>query len=165
MEKEKKMKTRELIFVTVIAVYISAAFSVLVYEYDTKVQDYERKPMQMVELSGNGSSRTYEIENPSPMPNIFSSILGSIMQFTFSLPLVVAGIAIIGIPIAVTQSNMIITPETYYGIIFWIASIGTIPIVLKFLKELSWWRKVPYTYLLTAIISGTPILISTRFGQ
>ena len=58
------------------------------------------------------------IENPSPMPNIFSSILGSIMQFTFSLPLVVAGIAIIGVPIAAIQSNLIITPETYYGIAY-----------------------------------------------
>ena len=159
------MKSREMVFVLVIVAYIGIAFSVLVYEYNTKVQDYERKPMQMVELSGNGSSRTYEIENPSPAPNIFSSILGSIIQFTFSLPLVVAGIAIIGVPIAVIQSNMIITPETYYGIAFWIASIGIIPIALKFQKELSWWRKIPYTYLLTAIISGTPILISTRFGQ
>ena len=165
MEKEKKMKSRELIFVLVIAAYVSTTFSVLVYEYDTKVQDHDRKPMQMVELSGNCSSRIYEIDNPSPMPNIFSTMLGSIMQFTFSLPLVVAGIAIIGVPIAVTQSNMIITPETYFGIIFWLVSIGIIPIVLKFLKELSWWRKIPYTYLLTAIISGTPILISTRFGQ
>ena len=159
------MKTRELIFVLIIVAYISVTFSVLVHEYDTKVQDYDRKPMQMVELSGNGSSRTYEIENPSPMPNIFSSILGSVMQFTFSLPLVVAGIAIIGVPIAAIQSNLIITPETYHGIIFWVTSIGMIPIVLKFLKELSWWRKIPYTYILTAIISGTPILISTRFGQ
>lgn len=87
------------------------------------------------------------------------------MQFAFSLPLVVAGITIIGVPIAAVQSNMIITSETYIGIVFWITSIGIIPIALKFLKELSWWRKIPYTYLLTAIISGTPILISTRFGQ
>lgn len=165
MEKEKKMKSQELIFVLVIAAYIGVAFSVLVYEYNTKVQDYDRKPMQMVELSGNGSSRTYEMENLSPAPGIFSIILGSIMQFAFSLPLVVTGIAIIGVPIAVVQSNMIIIPETYIGIAFWMASIGIIPIALKFLKEISWWRKIPYTYLLTAIISGTPILISTRFGQ
>ena len=52
------MKTRELIFVLAVAAYIGATFSVLVYEYDTKVQDYDKKPMQMVELSGNGSSRS-----------------------------------------------------------------------------------------------------------
>ena len=159
------MKTRELIFVLIIVAYISIVFSVLVYEYDTKVQDYERKPMQMVELYGNGSSRSYEIENPSTMPTIFSSILGSMMQFTFSLPLVVAGIGIIGIPIDAIQSNVVITPETYFGIIFWAISFGIIPVALKFLKDISWWRKIPYTYLLTAIISGTPILVSTRFGQ
>ena len=80
MEKEKKMKSRELIFVLVIAAYVSTTFSVLVYEYDTKVQDHDRKPMQMVELSGNCSSRIYEIDNPSPMPNIFSTMLGSMCK-------------------------------------------------------------------------------------
>ncbi len=160
-----KMKTNELIFVLIIAAYISITFSVLVYEYDTKVQDHEQKPIQMVELFGNGSSRNYVIENHSPMPTVFSSILGSMMQFSFSFSMAVAGVAIIWIPVSVIQSNFVLSPETYHVIIFWVASIGIIPISLKFLKDIPWWRKIPYMYFLTAIVSGTPFLVSTTFGQ
>jgi len=44
-------------------------------------------------------------------------------------------------------------------------AIITIPINYMFTKDIPLYRRVPYIYLLAAMISGTPIIINENFGQ
>ena len=159
------MKTRELILVSIIIGYLLAVFSFLVIEQEIKFQNYERKPMQMVELFGNGSSRNYEIENISPDPNLFYSIGIVMIKLAFALPFVIAGIGIIGVPMALIHSNLVMSPEGIRSLVFWIMAFVSIPITVMFSKDISLYRRVPYIYVFVVLISGTPVLLSDSFGQ
>ena len=160
------MKTRELILISIIIGYLLAVFSFLVIEYEIKFQNYERKPIPMVELFGNGSTRNYEIENPAPDPNLFTSISISMVRFAFALPFVVAGIGIWGIPIAMIHGNFAMPPETpYHVLVFWMLSMISIPVTTIFSKGIPLWRRIPYIYLIAVLIGGTSILLNSDFGR
>ncbi len=158
------MKLRELIFVLIIVGYLLAVFSFLVNEYNIKFQNYERKPMQIVELYGNGSTRSFEIEDTSPDPDLFSSIFMSMSKFAYALPFVIAGIGLAGGPMALI-SNSAIPSELYRVMVFWIMAIIAVAITSVFFKDIPLWRRIPYIYFIGVLISGTPILLSEDFGR
>jgi hypothetical protein len=159
------MKTRELIPVLIIIGYLLAVFSFLVIENEIKFQNYEPKPIQMVELFGNGSTRNFEIENPSPDPDIFTSIFAAGMRVSFALPFAIAGLGLVAAPIGLLQTHLFVPPEGFRVLVFWIVAMISIPINYMFTKDIPLWRRIPYIYLLAAIISGTPMLLNENFGR
>ena len=160
------MKTKkELIFASITIGYLLAVFSTVVIEYEIERQNYEPQPIQMVELFGNGTARNYEIENTFE-PNLFSSIAQTMIRFSFALPFVLGGIGMWGIPIAVIHGNFAMPPEPPYQVlIFLIVSMISIPVTAILSKGIPIWRRIPYIYLIAALIAGTPILLSSTFGQ
>jgi len=160
-----KMKTKkELIFVSVTIGYLLAVFSIVVIEYEIERQNYVAQPIQMVELFGNGTTRNYEIENTSE-PNLFTSIAGTMIRFSFALPFVLGAIGIWGIPLAIIPGNFAISPETSFVLIFWLVSFISIPVTILLSKGIPMWRRIPYIYLIVVLIGGTPFLLSSTFGQ
>ena len=159
------MKTRELILVLIIIGYLLAVFSFLVIENEIKFQNYEPKPIQMVELFGNGTTRSFEIENPSPDPDIFTSIFAAGMRVSFALPFAIAGLGLVAAPIGLLQTHLFVPPEGFRLLVFWIVAMISIPINYMFTKDIPLWRRIPYIYLLAAIISGTPMILNENFGQ
>jgi len=159
------MKTRELILVLIIIGYLLAVFSFLVIENEIKFQNYEPKPIQMVELFGNGTTRSFEIENPSPDPDIFTSIFAAGMRVSFALPFAIAGLGLVAAPIGLLQTHLFVPPEGFRLLVFWIVAMISIPINYMFTKDIPLWRRIPYIYLLAAIISGTPLILNSDFGR
>lgn len=159
------MKIRELILVLIIIGYILAVFSFLVLDYSITFENNKDKPIPMVELFGNGSSRSFEIENPSPDPDIFMSIFAAGTRVAFALPFAIAGLGLVGAPIGFLQTHLFVPPEGFRVLVFWILSMITIPINYFFTKNIQLWRRIPYIYLLAAIISGTPLLLNENFGR
>ena len=158
------MKTRELILVLIIIGYLLSVFSFLVIEYSITFENNKDKPIQMVELFGNGTTRSYEIENPSPDPDIFTSIFAAAMRVAFALPFAIAGIGLVSVPIGLLQTHLFVPPEGFRVLVFWIMAMISIPISVMLTKDISLYRRVPYIYLLAAIISGTPMLLNKNFG-
>ena len=159
------MKTRkELIFASITIGYLLAVFSAVVIEYEIERQNYVAQPIQMVELFGNGTTRNYEIENTSE-PNLFTSIAGTMIRFSFALPFVLGAIGIWGIPLAIIPGNFAISPETSFVLIFWLVSFISIPVTILLSKGIPMWRRIPYIYLIVVLIGGTPFLLSSTFGQ
>ena len=159
------MKTRELILVLAIIGYFLAVFSSIVIEYNTTFENNKDRPISMVELFGNGSSRSFEIENPSPDPDIFTSIFAALGRFAFALPFAIAGLGMIGGPMALITTSFVIPPEGYRVMAFWLIAMSTIPITFLFSKDIPLFRRIPYIYLLAALISGTPLLLNSDFGR
>ncbi|MDH3203346.1 MAG: hypothetical protein OEL81_01550 [Nitrosopumilus sp.] len=158
------MKIRELIIILIIFGYVLVNFSFLTVQYGNQHEENKDKPIQMVELFGNGSSRSFEIENPSPDPNIFTSISAAWMRLAFALPFAIAGLGMVGAPIGMLQTHLFVPPEGFCVLIFWIIAMITIPINYLFTKDIPLWRRIPYIYFLAAIISGTPLLLNENFG-
>jgi len=160
------MKTRELILVLIIIGYLLAVFSFLVIENEIKFQNYEPKPIQMVELFGNGTTRSFEIENPpGPEPSISLSIFMVGMKFAFALPFAIAGLGLVAAPIGLLQTHLFVPPEGFRVLVFWIVAMISIPTSYMFTKDIPLWRRIPYIYLLAAIISGTPMILNENFGR
>lgn len=159
------MKSRELILVLIIIGCILANFSFLVLEFSIVFENNKDRPILMVELFDNGTTRNFEVENPSPDPDIFTSIFAAVGRFTFALPFAIAGLGIIGGPMALITNSFIIPPEGYRVLVFWIIAMITIPITFLFSKDIPLYRRIPYIYLLAAIISGTPLLLNSDFGR
>lgn len=159
------MKTSESVLVLIIIGYVLAVFSAVVIEYEIKNQNYESQPMQMVELFGNGSTRNYEVENPFE-PNLFSSIAAALSRFSFALPFVIAGFGMWNIPLAMGYGSFAMPQETLYQmLVFLTVSISSILVTAILSKGIPMWRRIPYIYLIAVIIGGTPILLSSNFGQ
>ena len=160
------MKTRELILVLIILGYSVAVFSFLVIEYEIKLQNSGPEPMQMVELFGNGSVRNFEIENTSEQHlSIFASLGMSFLRLLYALTFAVAGIGLIFAPIGFLQTHLFVPPEGFRLLVFWIIAVITIPLTFLLSKDIVWWRRILYIYLIAAIISGTPMILNENFGQ
>jgi len=97
------MKTKELVIISVIAVYVVAVFSFVAYEYSIQFENNKNKPISMVELFGNGSSRIFEIENPSPDLDVFTSIFATVSRFSFAMPFAIAGLGMVAAPIGLSK--------------------------------------------------------------
>ena len=159
------MKTRESMLVLIIIGYVLANFSFLVWEYSVTFENNKDKPIQMVELFGNGTSRSFEVENPSPDPDVFASMSAAGMRMGFALPFAVAGLGMVSVPIGFLQTHLFVPPEGFRALVFWIIAMSTIPINYVFTRDIPLWRRIPYIYLLAAIISGTPLLLNENFGR
>lgn len=159
------MKTREKILILIIIGYLGAVFSFLVIENEIKFQNYDPQPIQMVELFGNGTTRSFEIENPpGPYPSLFASLGISILRISHALPFAIAGLGLVGAPIGLLQTHLFVPPEGFRVLVFWIIAMITIPINYLFTKDIVPWIRIPYIYLLAAIISGTPMMLNENFG-
>lgn len=162
-KKYRKMNT-ELIFASIIIGYLLAVFSAVVVEYEIERQDYVAEPFQMVELFGNGTVRNYEIENTFE-PNLFTSIAQTLSRISFALPFVLGGLGLWNIPLSMYYGSFTMPPDPLNQVlIFLIVSIVSIPVTILLSKGIPMWRRIPYIYLIAALISGTPILFSSNFG-
>ena len=159
------MKTRELILASVILAYVIAVFSFIAFEYSIQFESNKNKPISMVELFGNGSSRSFEVDNPSPEPDAFTSIFATLMRFSFAMPFAIAGLGLVAAPIGLLQTHLFVPPEGFRVLVFWIAAMITVPINYLYTKNIPLWRRLPYIYLSTAIVSGTPLLLNENFGR
>lgn len=156
--------SRESLLVFFILGYVLAVFSFLVMEYEIKYQNYEPKPIPMVELFGNGTTRSFEVENPAPDPDLIYSILLSLNRFVFAFPFVVAGIGIIASPLYLLSAPSI-SPEGYKTLAFWVIGIGATVLAFLYTRNVPLWRRLPYIYLIMVLVSGTPMLLNENFGN
>ncbi|WP_371503842.1 hypothetical protein [Nitrosopumilus adriaticus] len=160
------MKTRELILVLIIIGYVLSVLFYLALEYNVEIENNKDKPMQMVELFGNGTTRNYEVEQPAlSAPSMVLGIFGAGMKLVFALPFAIAGLGLVSAPIGFLQTHLFVPPEGFRVLVFWIIAMITIPINYMFTKDIPLWRRIPYIYLLAAIISGTPMLLNENFGR
>lgn len=159
------MKTRELIFASIMIGYLLAVFSAVLIEYEIQNQNYEPQPIQMIELFGNGSARNYEVENLFE-PNFFTSVALTLSRFSFALPFVIGGFGLWHIPLAMMYGSFALPPELPYQMLtFLTVSVVSIPVNAILSKGIPMWRRIPYIYLIAVLIGGTPILLSSNFGQ
>ena len=161
------MKTRELFLVLIIIGYLLSVFSFLVIEYSITFEANKDRPIMMVKLDmiDNVTTATrYEVPNPAPDPDIFTSIFAAMGRFAFALPFAIAGLGMIGGPMALITTSFVIPPEGYRVMAFWLVAMSTIPLTFLLSKDIPLYRRIPYIYLLAALISGTPLLFNSRFG-
>lgn len=163
------MKSRELILVLIMVGYLLAILSFLAFQNSIVFENNKDQSLQMVEVFGNGTTRSYEVENPnsnaSASTTIFQAIMGAAMKMGFALPFVIAGLGFIGGPMAFLHGNLSLSPDGLRVVVFLILSFISIPINYMLTKDIPLWARIPYIYLLAAIISGTPILLSENFGR
>ncbi len=159
------MKSRETIIILIIVGHVLANFSFLVWQYSVTFESNTDRTIEMVELFSNGTSRSFEIENPSPEPDVFASIFAAWMRVVFALPFAIAGLGMVSAPIGFLQTHLFVPPEGFRVLVFWIIGMITIPISYVLTRDIPLWRRVPYIYLLAAIISGTPMILNENFGR
>ena len=161
------MKHNEKILGLVILGIILAATSVYAVQYGIQIEENKGRPMQMVEVFGNGTTRSYEVQVSSPHPVLIPlfAILKAVMKIGFALPFVIGGIGFIGGPMAFLHGNLPLSPDGLRVVVFLILSIISIPITFYISKEIVLWRRIPYIYIIAALISGIPIMISENFGR
>jgi len=158
------MKTRELILVSIIIGYVLVNFSLIVLQNGVSFENKDQS-MHMIEVFDNGTTRSFEIDNPTPIPEIFASILGATIRLAYSLSMAIVGIGMVSTPIGFLQTHLFVSPEGFRVLVFWIIAMITIPINYLFTKDIPLWRRIPYIYLLAAIISATPMILNENFGQ
>lgn len=166
------MKTREIILVLIIIGYLLANLSFLAFQNSIEFEKNKDRPMQMIKLdmiNNTTITTSYELENPNSNAStstvVFQAIMGSAMKMGFALPFAIAGIGLVGVPIGLFQNNFVIHPEGYRVMGLWLIAMSTIPINYLFTKDIPLFRRIPYIYLLAAIISGTPMLLNSDFGR
>ena len=161
------MKSREKIIVLIIIGYLLVNLSILAINYSITFENNKDQSLQMVEVYGNGTTRSYEIE--SPEPNIFMiiiyGILAGAMRLIFVISMGLAGFGLIIIPMGFLEFHVWESPEGFRVVVFWIIAMITIPINYMFTKDIPIWRRIPYIYVLAAIISITPMIFTENFGQ
>lgn len=59
-----------------------------------------------------------------------------------------------------SESNMFV-----YFMLFWISSIVSLPIIFRASRNIPWWRRLVYLYLISALISGLGITYFTTLGS
>lgn len=159
------MKSRDLVIIAIIIGYFLTIFSVAVMDRENAKQSSKHMPIQMVELHGNGTARNYEIENTSES-NFLTSVGGTIGQFAFALPFVLIGMGMWGMPLAILNNSIhVLSESTNQWLLFLIPSLVAIPAMLILSTKISIWKRILYVYVFVMIISGTPILLSSTFGQ
>lgn len=160
-----KMKTRELIVVVVILGYFLIVFSAIMIDREDVRLSSKHTPMQMVEIYGNGTVRNYEMENTIE-PSFLTSIVGTVGQLVFALPFVLGGIGMWGMPLAIlNNSSHILSESINQWLLYLIPSLISIPAILVLSTNIPKWRRISYAYVFAMIILGTPILLSSTFGQ
>jgi len=96
--------------------------------------------------------------------SVFIGIITMLGLVAFALPFAIAGLGLVFVPIGLLQTHLFVPPEGFRVLVFWIIAMITIPINYIFTKDIPLWRRIPYIYLLAAIISGTPMLLNENFG-
>ncbi len=149
------MKTRELFLVLIIIGYLLSVFSFLAFQNSIEFQNNKDIPMQMIKLDmvGNITTTTsYEIENPNSNASVSEMvslvIMGTAMRFAFALPFAIAGLGMIGGPIALITTSFVIPPEGYRVMAFWLVAMSTIPLTFLLSKDIPLYRRIPYIYLM-----------------
>lgn len=161
------MIQNEKILGLVILGIILATTSVHAVQYGIQHEENKDRPMQMVKLDMIGNTTTttsYEIPTSNPVP-ILTGILSALMKMGYALPFVIAGIGFIGGPMAFLHGNLSLSADGLRMVVFLILSIISIPITFYISREIVFWRRIPYIYVIAALISGIPILLSKNFGQ
>ena len=157
------MKTREIIFIIFLVAYTSTVFAVVAIDKSQTTLNSEQ--LQMVELFGNGTTKSYEMEN-SYKPNGFAVIVGTLMHFVFVLPFALAGFGMWGMPIVWVNPELTVSAEIHYRwLSFFIPSIISIPVTTVLSKKIPLWRRIPYIYVIAMLIAGTPIFMNGDFGR
>lgn len=164
------MKIRELILALIIIGYLLSVFSFLAFQNSIAFENNKDIPMQMIKLDmvdNTTVTTSYEIENPNSNASestiVFQAIMGAAMRMGFVLPFVIAGFGFIGLPMGLTQIHLFTHPESTRVVILWIIAMSTIPINYIFTKDIPLWRRIPYIYVIAALLSGTPMFFN-NFG-
>ena len=161
------MIKNEKILGLVILSIILATTSVHAVQYGIQFEENKGIPMEMVEVFANGSSRIYEVPTSTPHSVLIAlfGILPALMKIGYALPFVIGGLGFIGGPMAFLHGNLSLSSDGLRVVIFLILSIISIPITFYLSREIVFWRRIPYIYFITALISGIPIMLSETFGQ
>jgi len=161
------MIKNEKILGLVILGIILAATSVHAVQYGIQFEENKGTPMRMIEAFGNGTTRSFEVPTSSPHSVLIAlfGILAALMKIVFALPFVIAGLGFIGGPMAFLHGNLSLSTDGLRVVVFLILSIISIPITFYISREIVFWRRIPYIYIITALISGIPILLSENFGR
>ena len=158
------MMQNEKILALVILGIILSTFSVLTVQYSIQHEENKDKPMQMVKLDGNTTTR-YEVQPPPAPPSIIVGMLSAVMKLAYAFPFAVAGFSLFVTPMGLLQTHLFSSPEGFRVLVVWIIAMISIPITFYLSKEITLWRRVLYIYVIAAIISGIPIMLSENFGQ
>ncbi len=160
------MIKNEKILGLVILGIILAATSVHAVQYSIQFEENKGRPMQMVEVFGNGTTRSYEVPVSIPHPVIIAlyGILAALMKIGYALPFVLGGFSLyFGFIRYETGFDM--APEVFHYAIYWILGIISTPITFYISRQIVFWRRIPYIYIIAALISGIPLMLNENFGQ
>ena len=158
------MIQNEKILALVMLGIILSTFSALSVQYSIQHEENKDKPIQMVNLDGNTTTR-YEIQPPPSPPAIIVGMMGASMKLAFALPFALSGFSIFVGFIGLYETGFDINRDIYHYAIYWTLSIISIPITFYLSREMPLWRRIPYIYFIAGLISGIPIMLSENFGQ
>jgi len=156
------IQKNEKIFLSIIIGYFLAIFSIIIVGFIIASQTPPSMPVDVVTIQ-NGTIQndvTYP-ENPS----IGVLFLAGFSNFSFVFPFILAGVGVWLPWISVILGAIPVHETSILVLAFWILSMVSIPITIKFSKGIPLWRRIPYIYLITVLIGGTAIWLWTGFGN
>ncbi len=158
------MQKNEKIFLSIIIGYFFTIFSIVVFGIVIAIQTSELMPVEVVTAFGNGTTKE-GIVIPDRTP-LSTSFVAGFSNFSFIFPFILAGVGIWLPWISIIYGQLPMYGDTAILVLsFWILSMVSIPITIKFSKGIPLWRRIPYIYLVAVLIGGTAIWLWTGFGN
>jgi len=158
------IQKNEKIFLTIIIGYFLTIFSIIVIGTVIASQISEPIPVELVTVFENGTTES-SVKNVDAH-SIVISFLAGFSNFSFMIPLIIAGVGV-WLPLIAIRYDQLPT-YGYTAILvlsFWIFSMVSIPITIKFSKGIPLWRRIPCVYFIAVLIGGTAIWLWTGFGN
>lgn len=158
----KMIQKNEKIFLSIIIGYFLAIFSIIMVGFIIASQTPPPMPVDVVTIqNGTAQNSTAYPENPP----IGVSFLAGLSNFSFVFPFILAGVGVWLPWISVIYGAIPVHETSILVLAFWILSMVSIPITIKFSTGIPWWRRIPYIYLIAVLIGGTAIWLWTGFGN
>lgn len=154
----------EKIFLAVISGYFFAIFSIVVFGMVIATQASDSIPVELVTVYENETTKNSVVITDAP--SLSTSFAAGFSNFSFVFPFILSGVGV-WLPWVSIMYGHLPTPHGTSALVlsFWILSMVSIPITTKLSRGIPMWRRIPYIYLVAALIGGTAIWLWTGFGN
>ena len=157
------IQKNEKILLSIIIGYFLVVFSIIILGFIIASQISEPMPIETITIFENGTTKQ-NVAYTNEL-SISVSFIAGFSNFLFIIPLILAGMGLWLPGIAIIFGQFPLHETSILVLTFWILSMVSIPITIKFSKGIPLWRRIPYIYLVAVLISGTAIWLWTGLGN
>jgi len=154
----------EKIIISVILGLTIIVFSIPILGSIIASQIVEPREIEVVTEYGNGTTQTSAAIPGKATVNV--AVVVGVQNTQFYFPFVIAGFGI-WLPWGAIITGQL--PEYHASsipvLLFWISSMISVPLMVRFTNQIALWRRIPYIYLIAALIGGLGIFLWTGFGN